>query len=113
MRARHFTRVTLPGILMHMSLENPPAGAIEVRQTPNPNARKFVLAGVRFEGSRNFSLGGAVDDPLAARLLTLEGVYNVLLVQDFVTVNKVPHVEWPALQSAVESILSDYLSETL
>ena len=94
-----------------MSLEKPQGGSIEVRQTPNPNARKFVLAGVRFEGSRNYSLGDMVDDPLAARLLTLEGVYNVLLAQDFVTVNKVPDVEWPALQAAVENFLADYLSQ--
>jgi hypothetical protein len=98
-----------------MSLEKPQAGSIEVRPTPNPNARKFVLAGVRFAGSRNYSLGdmaaNKVDDLLAARLLTLEGVYNVLLAQDFVTVNKVPDVEWPSLQAAVEEILADYLSQ--
>ncbi len=97
-----------------MTIEESPAGAnpyaIDVRPTPNPNARKFVLAGVRFAGSRNYALGSAVDDPLAARLLALEGVYNVLLAQDFVTVNKVPAVEWPALQAAVTTILSDYLS---
>ena len=81
-----------------------------MRQTPNPNARKFVLAGTRFEGSQNYSLGEAVDNPLAARLLTLEGVYNVLLAQDFVTVNKLPDVAWPPLQTAVEHVLSDYLS---
>jgi hypothetical protein len=95
-----------------MSIEKLPVGPIEVRQTPNPNARKFVLAGVRFVGSRNFSLGDDVDHPLAQRLLALDGVYNVLLAQDFVTVNKVPHAEWPPLQSAVEEYLSDYLSQT-
>ena len=97
-----------------MSLEKPPVGPIEVRQTPNPNARKFVLAGTRFAGSRNYSLSdvaeGRVDDPLAARLLALEGVYNVLMAQDFVTVNKLPAAEWPPLQAAVEEFLSDFLS---
>ncbi len=99
-----------------MSIEKLPVGPIakiiEVRQTPNPNARKFVLAGVRFVGSHNFSLGDEVDHPLAQQLLTLEGVYNVLLAQDFVTVNKLPHVEWPPLQAAVENFLSDYLSQS-
>jgi hypothetical protein len=97
-----------------MSIEKPQAGAItgtiEIRQTPNPNARKFIVGGNHFGASRNFALGEEVDDPLAARLLKLEGVYNVLLAQDFVTVNKVPHVEWPPLQSAVEKILSDHFS---
>jgi hypothetical protein len=90
--------------------EAPQSGPIDVRQTPNPNARKFVLHGVRFDGSRNYSLGAVVDDPLAERLLKLEGVYNVLMVQDFVTVNKVPEVEWPALQAAIEKLLADFIS---
>lgn len=81
-----------------------------MRQTPNPNARKFILSGMRFEGSRNFSLGQEADHPLAAQLLSLDGVYNVLLAQDFVTVNKLPHVEWTPLQAAVEQLLVDYLS---
>jgi hypothetical protein len=84
---------------------------IEVRSTPNPNARKFVLAGIHFGASRNYALGTVVDDPLAALVLMLDGVYNVLLAQDFVTVNKVPEVEWPALEAAVIAILSDYLSQ--
>jgi hypothetical protein len=94
-----------------MSIEKPQRGAIEMRQTPNPNARKFVLAGTHFGASRNYALGNAVDHPLAAQLLALDGVYNVLLTQDFVTVNKLPHFEWPPLQSAVETVLSDYLSQ--
>ena len=95
-----------------MSIEKPTVGPIQVRQTPNPNALKFVLPGVRFAASRNYSLGDAVDEPLAARLLTLEGVYNVFLAQDFVTVNKVPQVDWSLLQVAVERILADYLTQT-
>jgi hypothetical protein len=98
-----------------MSVEKPQAGPeigpIEVRQTPNPNARKFILAGKHFGASRNYALGDQVDDPLVAQLLSLDGVYNVMLAQDFVTVNKRPQVEWPPLQAAVERLLSDYLSQ--
>lgn len=96
---------------MGMSTGIPPAGPIDVRQTPNPNARKFVLSGIQFGSSRNFSLGDDVDHPLAARLLNLEGVYNVLLAADFVTVNKIPHFEWPPVQRAVEEIISDFLAQ--
>ena len=94
-----------------MSAEKPQGRAIEVRQTPNPNARKFVLSGMHFGTSRNFALGEAVDQPLAAQLLNLAGVINVLLAQDFVTVNKRANVEWPALQAAVEEILAGYLAD--
>jgi hypothetical protein len=95
-----------------MSNDQPSEEQIQVRQTPNPNALKFVLPGIRFPAARNFSLGDKVDDPLAAGLLALEGVYNVFLAQDFVTVNKVSQVEWPPLQAAVRTFLADYLSRS-
>ena len=87
--------------------------SIQVRPTPNPNARKFVLSRVRFPTSRNFAAshvaaGSVVDDPLAAQLLAIAGVYNVLLAQDFVTVNKTPDTAWPPLEAAVVELLTAY-----
>jgi hypothetical protein len=83
--------------------------SVHVRQTPNPNARKFVLPGVRFSAPTSFpSAESARNDPLAARLFALEGVYNVFMVQDFVTVNKRPDVPWEPLESQVQAILSDH-----
>ncbi len=79
---------------------------VEVHQTPNPNARKFVLPGVRFAAPRNFSSAEAAKEhPLAADLFTVNGVYNVLLAQDFVTVNKRPDRPWEALMAEVETVL--------
>lgn len=94
-----------------MPIQEPNAGPIQVRQTPNPNARKFVLPNTRFAASHNYTLGETVDNPLAAKLLTLEGVYNVFFAQDFITVNKVPQVEWEPLQSAVETLLAEHLTQ--
>lgn len=95
-----------------MPIHGPTSGPIQIQQTPNPNARKFVLAGIRFAGSHNYSLGTVIDDSLAAKLLALDGVYNVFMAQDFVTVNKLPQVEWPPLLAAVESILDDFLTQS-
>ena len=95
-----------------MPIQESNAGSVQVHQTPNPNARKFVLPEKHFASSHNYSLGETVEHPLAAQLLTLEGVYNVFLAQDFVTVNKVPQVEWPPLQAAVESDLAEYLNQS-
>jgi hypothetical protein len=86
-----------------------PTASVHVRQTPNPNARKFVLPGVTFSAPVSFpGAEAARHDPLAARLFVLEGVYNVFMVQDFVTVNKRPDVSWEPLESQVLGILSDY-----
>ncbi|MCC6166445.1 MAG: NifU N-terminal domain-containing protein [Caldilineaceae bacterium] len=85
--------------------------SIQVQQTPNPNARKFILPGHRFAQSRNFSSAeSAAADPVARQLFGLEGVYNVLMAQDFVTVNKRPDVAWEALEAAVIAVLADSLA---
>ena len=103
--AARFSRAGQPAILGPMS--------VAVHHTPNPNARKFVLAGKCFAVARNFSAPGPVDDPLAARLLALAGVYNVFMAQDFVTVNKRPDVAWESLEVAVTAILREYVARSV
>ncbi|GIV79455.1 NifU N-terminal domain-containing protein [Litorilinea aerophila] len=74
---------------------------VQIQQTPNPNARKFVLPEPRFEQSMNFgSPEAAQAHPLAAQLFALEGVYNVLMARDFITINKRPEVPWEPLAEA-------------
>jgi len=78
--------------------------------TPNPNARKSVLPGVRFAQPRNVSTAAdAAADALTARLFALEGVYNVFCAQDFVTINKRPDLPWEPVETAVLGILTAYL----
>ncbi len=84
--------------------------SVSVHPTPNPNARKFVLAEKRFAMPRNFPATVPADDPLAVRLLALDGVYNVFMALDFVTINKLSDVEWEPLEAAVTAILTEYMS---
>ncbi len=87
------------------------SSSIVIHPTPNPNAHKFVLPHVRFARSQNFaSVEAAAGDEsgLAARLMALEGVYNVFWAQDFVTLNKRPDVEWDALEAAACAILREH-----
>lgn len=77
-----------------------------VHETPNPNARKYVMAGQLCDRPVNYSSAeAAAASPLAERLFRLHGVYNVFFAQDFVTVNKRPDVPWEALEPQVLSIL--------
>jgi hypothetical protein len=87
--------------------------SIQTAQTPNPNARKFILPERRFAQPQNFSSPqAATAHPLAARLFALGGIYNVFLVQDFVTVNKLPDVPWAELEEAIIATIVDYLRES-
>jgi hypothetical protein len=84
--------------------------SIQVQKTPNPNARKFVLPEKCFIQPLNVANAeAAAHDLLAARLFALDGVYNVFMVQDFVTINKLPDVPWEPLEAKVKVILAEFL----
>lgn len=52
----------------------------------------------------------AATHPLAARLFALGSIYNVFMVQDFVTVNKLPDADWALLEPAVLAIIREYFA---
>ena len=59
------------------------------------------------------SAQAAAGHALAEEIFALDGVYNVFMVQDFVTVNKLPDVPWEPLVAAVQAILAEYITSTL
>lgn len=84
---------------------------IRVQPTPNPNAMKFVLDHPVFARPLSFpSAESAAGHAPAEQIFALRGVYNVFMVHDFVTVNKLPDVGWGSLTAAVQTILADYLT---
>lgn len=86
------------------------AHTIAAHPTPNPNARKFVLPHRAFAQPINCSSAAqAQAHPLAAQLFALEGVYNVLLAQDFVTINKRPEQAWAPLESEAAARIGAWL----
>jgi len=81
---------------------------IRFQQTPNPNAGKFVLNRDVVSGDRSSSYSSveeAEGDPLGVALMGLEGVTNVFMVEDFVTVTKTPELDWQELVPRVEETI--------
>jgi scaffold Nfu/NifU family protein len=84
----------------------------EIQATPNPNAMKFVLdAMVSEEPASFYSREQAVANPnvvsrLAEKLLAIQGVSNVMLLKDFVTVGKLPQARWSDINGRVKQILA-------
>ena len=79
-----------------------------VQPTPNPNALKFVLEQVVSEQPTSFlSAGAAQGHPLAARLFAIPGVISVLLLDDFITINKSPEARWADITARVRRVLSE------
>ena len=84
---------------------------IQVQPTPNPNAMKFVLGRPLFARPLSFpSPQAAAGHAPAEEIFALQGVYNVFMVQDFVTVNKLPDIPWETLVPAVQAVLEGYIT---
>ncbi|WP_410510901.1 NifU N-terminal domain-containing protein [Paenibacillus sp. BR2-3] len=79
---------------------------INVQTTPNPNSIKISTNQTLFEGPRSTSLkrGDATDLPLAAALLSIEGIDNIFGIRDFVTVSKTEEAEWDTILPQVEEV---------
>ena len=80
----------------------------DVQVTPNPNALKFVLdRPVSPQPASFFNAESARDHPLAVKLFAVDGVTSVLLLGDFVTVNKGPNVRWNTLTPKVRKVMEE------
>lgn len=80
---------------------------IEVQFTPNPNALKFVLSRpVTDVPVSFFSAEAAKGHPIASLLFDIDGVCSVLLLNDFITVNKRPQAVWKTIQPRVRKLLA-------
>lgn len=88
--------------------------SVQAKPTPNPNAMKFTLPERLFPKPLSFANHQeAASHPLAAAIFALGGVYNVFMVQDFVTVNKLPHVAWEELLEPIQQRIEHYLTSHL
>ena len=86
---------------------------ITAHPTPNPNAMTFVVAGgLPDPARRSFaSAADATGHALGVALLALDGVASLFMVNDFVTVTKVPDAAWEDLAPRVIATLSASLAE--
>ena len=79
---------------------------IEIQPTPNPNALKFVLdRQVSQQPLSFFNAEAAKDFPLAKRLFEIAGVSSLLLLGDFITINKSPQSDWDDIRDQARTVL--------
>ena len=83
-----------------------PYEVMEIQATPNPNALKFVLDhAIASQPMSFFSAESARDHAIASGLFSVAGVSSLLLLNDFVTVNKQSDAGWPAITGRVREVL--------
>lgn len=85
---------------------------ISIQDTPNPDARRFVLdKPVQDEPrGRFFTDPASTDDALAKALLELEGVSGAMLLPTSVTVNKDADASWDQVEPAARAALEAYFA---
>lgn len=83
-----------------------PYEVVEIQATPNPNAMKYILnLVIAPQPASFFNAEAAKNHPIASRLFLIPGVSSLLLLNDFVTVNKRPDVHWKSISQKVRDIL--------
>jgi len=77
--------------------------------TPNPNALKCHLDRALEGPNRSYRRReeAGEDDAVARALFAVEGVAGLLLMGDWLTVNKRPEAEWARLKRQLMSALAD------
>lgn len=89
-------------------------GTIQSERTPNPNSVKFTTSDARFVADDVVAISSSEDidqHPLGQPLLGLDGVSDIFITPEFVTVSKEPGVEWTEISGEVERILTEYVEE--
>ena len=76
-------------------MENKRAVTVYAEMTPNPQAMKFVTDIFLCENPIEYSSSEkAEDNPLAKKLFEFEGIKNVFIVSNFLTLTKEGNQDW-------------------
>lgn len=86
---------------------------MKCRETPNPNARKYILNhDVKTEGKISYQERGECEHvPLAAALLDLANVTQVHLFENVITVTQNGASDWEVLDGAVRTVIEDRMRD--
>ena len=86
---------------------------VTVQPTPNVNALKFVVNRRMTEGrSQTFTDAATAASPLARDLLGIEGVRQVFLLNDFITITRTDGTDWNAVVPQAEALIRQHLGGT-
>jgi len=84
--------------------------AVQVEQTPNPNALKFSV-GRPVGGPGTHVRGSEPEEAFLAGLLAIDGVASVFFTADFVTISKTPDGSWDFITPEATAILEGHFGD--
>ena len=85
---------------------------VQIETTPNPNSLKFLPGRiVSNNNSLEISKKDTTNNELIKNLLSLNGVENIFLGKDFITVNKNNDISWENIKHIIISLINDFYSK--
>ena len=84
---------------------------VSVSTTPNENAMKYTLNCNSIESGHKTYANAEVaeDSPVAKALFAIDGVTQVFLMADFISVTKKPEAKWNSLEAPIiDAIKASY-----
>jgi len=89
---------------------------VQTQNTPNPNSLKFYPGCVVLEEGQTVDFpnaGSAQISPLARQLFRIDGIRNVFLGHDYVTVTKYEENPWNVVKPEIFATIMDFFSSGL
>ena len=85
---------------------------VQTEVTPNPNSLKF-LPGKKVSNSGPYEINNKdeIKNELVKNILSVKGVENIFLGQDFISVNKNGQTKWDDIKHIVISLINDFYSD--
>ena len=84
---------------------------VQIEKTPNPNSLKFLPGKVvSKKGSFEINKKEETNNELLRNLLSVNGVQNIFLGNDFISINKNENVSWEEIKHIVISLINDFYS---
>ena len=84
---------------------------VQTEVTPNPNSLKFLPGKVvSKKGSFEINKKDETNNELLRNLLSVNGVQNIFLGDDFISINKNENVSWEEIKHVVISLINDFYS---
>ena len=84
---------------------------VQIEKTPNPNSLKFLPGKVVSKnGSFEVNKKEETNNDLIRNLLSINGVNNIFLGKDFISINKSNEISWEEIKHIVISLINDFYS---
>ena len=78
---------------------------LAIQETPNPNARKFIVDQPTEQPMSFFNADSAKGYDLPEKLFAIRGVISLLFLNDFITINKSSDTKWSDILKDVRKVL--------